>query len=48
MRKFSASEPGSPSADQLQRLHELVAAVLPHARAWLVAQRPSARFASID
>lgn len=48
MRKLLAYEPGSPSAEQLRQLHDLVTAVLPHARAWLVAQRPSARFAPID
>ena len=48
MRKLSAYEPGSPSAEQLQRLYELVAAALPHARLWLVAQRPSAHFAAVS
>jgi hypothetical protein len=48
MRKLSAYEPGSPSAEQLKRLHELVTAALPHSRLWLVAQRPSAHFAAVS
>ena len=44
MRKLSAYEPGSPSGDQLQRLHELVRTTLPLARAWLVSQRPASHF----
>jgi len=44
MRKLSAYEPGSPSADQLQRLHELVTTTLPLAQAWLAAQRPTVPF----
>lgn len=44
MRKLSAYEPGSPSGDQLQRLHELVRTTLPLTHAWLVAQRPTAHF----
>jgi hypothetical protein len=46
MRKLSAYEPGTPSAEQLRRLHELVKEALPLAQAWLVAQRPSAGFAT--
>lgn len=48
MRKLSAYEPGSPSAEQLKRLHELVTAALPPSRLWLVAQRPSAHFAAVS
>jgi hypothetical protein len=48
MRKLSAYEPGTPSGDQLRRLHELVTEALPFAHAWLVAQRRSAGFASPD
>jgi hypothetical protein len=44
MRKLSAYEPGSPSGDQLQGLHELVRTTLPLARAWLVSQRPASHF----
>ena len=44
MRRLSAYEPGSPTGEQLQRLHELVRTALPLARAWLVAQRPAAHF----
>ena len=44
MRKLSAYEPGSPSGEQLNRLHELVRTTLPLARAWLVSQRPASHF----
>lgn len=44
MRKLSAYEPGSPSGEQLQRLHELLGAALPLAHTWLAAQRPAAHF----
>jgi hypothetical protein len=44
MLRLSAYEPGSPSSQQLQGLHELVRTALPLARAWLVAQRPAAAF----
>lgn len=44
MRKLSAYEPGSPSSDQLQRLHELIRTTLPLAQAWLTAERPTTQF----
>jgi len=44
MRRLCAYEPGSPSAEQLHTLHELVRTALPLARAWLLAQRPAAHF----
>lgn len=48
MRKLSAYEPGTPSAEQLRRLHELVTEALPFAHAWLVAQRRGVSFAPSD
>jgi hypothetical protein len=48
MRKLSAYEPGTPSAEQLRRLHELVKEALPFAHSWLVAQRRSAGFTPPD
>ncbi len=45
MRKLSAYEPGSPSAEQLTKLHQLVTETMPLVHSWLAAQRLNARFA---
>lgn len=45
MRKLSAYEPGSPTAEQIRRLRELLDASLPAARRWLAATRPTLQFA---
>lgn len=42
MRKLSAYEPRSPTAEQISRLRELLAGSLPAARKWLSATRPHA------
>lgn len=40
MRKLSAYEPGSPTAEQLQHLGELLDVALPAAHRWLATERP--------
>jgi hypothetical protein len=44
-RKLSAYLPGSPTADQINQLHELLDSSLPAARQWLAAARPRMSFA---
>jgi hypothetical protein len=44
-RKLSAYLPGSPTAEQINQLHELLNSSLPAARQWLAAARPRVSFA---
>jgi hypothetical protein len=44
MRKLSAYLPGSPTAEQIDKLRELLDSTLPAARQWLTAARPQANF----
>jgi hypothetical protein len=44
LRKVSAYEPGSPTAEQISGLNALLDEFMPHAQRWLAAQRPNAVF----
>ncbi|HEX6372602.1 MAG TPA: hypothetical protein VF006_27025 [Longimicrobium sp.] len=44
LRKVSAYEPGSPTAEQISGLNTLLDELMPHAQRWLAAQRPGAVF----
>jgi hypothetical protein len=44
MRKVSAYEAGSPTAEQISGLNALLDEMMPHAQCWLAAQRPVAVF----
>ena len=44
LRKVSAYEAGSPTAEQISGLKALLDEMMPHAQRWLTAQRPAAVF----